>query len=122
MQQKTNGSSEEVNKLVDALNQLPAPSPVPERTPEQVAIEHGILSMNKLVNDKHDAERKLQIAEQLIAVNKIEIEGLLAELAASRSRVISYQQERDVAVAERAEWEALFKSIRAQLEAFRVPR
>jgi predicted phosphodiesterase len=54
-----------------------------------------------------EALNRLHLAEKLIAVNKIEIEGLRVELAQGHTRIESYQLERDRAVAERAKLAAL---------------
>jgi hypothetical protein len=54
-----------------------------------------------------EALNRLHLAEKLIAVNKIEIEGLRVELAQGHTRIESYQIERDRAVAERAKLAAL---------------
>jgi hypothetical protein len=53
------------------------------------------------------ALNRLHLAEKLIAVNKIEIEGLRVELAQGHSRIESYQLERDRAVEQRAKLAAL---------------
>ena len=68
-----------------------------------------------------EAKRQLELAEKLIAVNKIEIEGLRVELEQSRTRIESYQHERDDAVAKRAELEGLFSMVMATMREFKIP-
>lgn len=59
--------------------------------------------------------------EKGIHLATMTIEALESQLSAERSNVAGAQAERDQAIAERAIFEALFASFRAQLEAFEVP-
>lgn len=63
------------------------------------------------------------ITDQNTEIAALKAANMMMESAknASESRVVSYQAERDQAVAERAKWETLFVSIQAQLEAFIPP-
>lgn len=59
--------------------------------------------------------------EKGIHLSTMTIEALKREIAAERTNTDTAQAERDQAIAERAIFEALFASFRAQLEAFEVP-
>ena len=76
----------------------------------KAAVEHHVSSYQRVVSERDELQRQNDKQEQLITVYKIENEGLRAELAAERSRTASYQNERDVAVTERAEAVAELKA------------
>jgi hypothetical protein len=88
---------------------------------QQQALEFTFAEHLVVKGELEEAYRKLELAEKLIAVNKIEIEGLRVELETSRTRIQSYQIERDEAVAKRAELEGLFSMIMATMREFKVP-
>lgn len=89
-------------------------------TTEDLAVAHGIASHQRVVTQRDEYKIKWETAEKLIAVYKIEVEGLRAQLAAESSRVQSYQQERDDAVAKLAKYETMFTSFYSQMRAFSV--
>ena len=61
----------------------------------KAAVEHHVSSYQRVVSERDELQRQNDKQEQLITVYKIENEGLRAELAAERSRTVSYQNERD---------------------------
>lgn len=88
---------------------------------QQQALEFTFAEHLVVKGELEEAYRKLELAEKLIAVNKIEIEGLRVALEQSQTRIQSYQIERDEAVAKRAELEGLFSMIMATMREFKVP-
>jgi len=90
------------------------------QTPEELAVAHGIANYQRVVTERDEAREKLLAVEKLIAVYKIEVEGLRAQVAAETSRIQSYQQERDDAVANLAIYQTLFASLQALLRTFGV--
>ena len=63
------------------------------------------------------------ITDQNTEIAALKAANMMMESAknASESRVVSYQLERDQAVADRAKWETLFVATRAQWDAFIPP-
>ena len=68
------------------------------QSPEELAVAHGIANFQRVVTERDEYKHKLEIAEKLIAVYKIELDGQRAQLEIERSRMQSYQVERDDAV------------------------
>lgn len=64
----------------------------------KAAVEHHVASYQRVVSERDEYKGKLETAEKLIAVYKIELEGQRAQLEVERSRTQSYQSERDDAV------------------------
>jgi DNA-binding protein H-NS len=69
----------------------------------------------KAVKDERD------VLNHRIAIMNSQIEMLETAINTCNSNITAREVERDRAVAERAVYEALFASIRAQLEAFEIP-
>lgn len=90
------------------------------QTPEELAVAHGVANFQRVMTERDETNVKLATAEKLIAVYKIEIEGYRAQAAAEATRTLSYQQERDDAVAKLAKYETMFTSFYSQMRAFRV--
>jgi len=84
------------------------------------AVQHHVASFKQLQTERDDLQRKVDKLEQQVTVNKIEIEALRAERAATVSRMESYQHERDDAVANLTVYQSLFVGIMAQLRAFGI--
>jgi hypothetical protein len=85
-----------------------------------LAVAHGIASHQRVVTERDEYKAKLETAEKLIAVYKIEIEGLRAQLAVESSRIQSYQVERDDAVVLCSTVEAVLESMMAIGRAFQT--
>lgn len=90
------------------------------QSPEELAVAHGVANFQRIMTERDESNAKLTTAEKLIAVYKIEIEGYRAQLAAETTRTLSYQQERDDAVAKLAKYETMYTSFYAQMRAFGV--
>ena len=80
------------------------------------------------LRDIYGLRARCEAHEKTIAELTTEIAALKAanmmmesNVAASESRIVSYQAERDQAVADRAKWETLFVATRAQWDAFIPP-
>jgi hypothetical protein len=101
---------------------LPKPKPqakLPDKQEGDFASmmrEHYAIAAERdmLRHEVSDLKTKLSATEAAMTM-------LEANINAAESRVISYQAERDQAVADRVKWEALFASIYAQLRAFKPP-
>ena len=89
-------------------------------SPGELAVRHGIASYQSIVIERDELAKRLETAEKLIAVYKIEIEGYRAQTAAESNRTVSYQNERDNAVANLAIYQTLFTSFLAQMRAFEI--
>jgi hypothetical protein len=97
----------------------PPLAPLPEvhqHDLEATLREHFAMAAERDELRKEVAELKTELAASKAANMMME-----SNVAASESRVVSYQLERDKAVAERAKWETLFVSFQAQLESFIPP-
>lgn len=82
-------------------------------SPGELAVRHGIASYQSIVIERDEYKAKLETAEKLIAVYKIEIEGYRAQAAAESTRTVSYQNERDEAVTKSATIQATIDDIYA---------
>ena len=74
---------------------------------------HGVANFQRVVTERDEYKHKLDLAYKLIAVYKIELEGQRAQLEVERSRIQSYQVERDDAVVRCATVEAVLENIMA---------
>lgn len=90
------------------------------QSPEELAVAHGIANYQRVVTERDELNHKLTTAEQLIAVYKIEVEGLRAQVAAESTRIQSYQQERDDAVANLVIYQTLFTTVQSLLRTFGI--
>lgn len=94
--------------------------PAVQQTPEELAVAHGIANYQRAVTERDDLQKVVDRQEQMLTVAKIEIEGLRAELAAAQSRIASYQQDRDDAVANLAIYQTLFIAFNSLLRTFGI--
>jgi division protein CdvB (Snf7/Vps24/ESCRT-III family) len=85
----------------------------PEALAVASAVQHHVASYKRMETERDEYKSKLEIAEKLIAVYKIEVEGQRAQLEVERSRIQSYQVERDDAVVRCATVEATLENIMA---------
>lgn len=89
----------------------------PPETPEALAVKNAVdyhvTSYKKLEIERDEYKVKLETAEKLIAVYKIEIEGYRAQAAAESNRTVSYQHERDESVSRYAALERTVDDIYA---------
>jgi hypothetical protein len=96
----------------------------PQATPEELAVatavQHHVASYQRVVGERDELLRQRDQFEQMLTVNKIEIEGLRSELGVAQSRIASYQQERDDAVANLAVYQTLYISVMALLRTFGI--
>jgi hypothetical protein len=84
------------------------------------AVQHHVASYQRVVGERDELLRQRDQFEQMLTVNKIEIEGLRSELGVAQSRIASYQQERDDAVANLAVYQTLYISVMALLRTFGI--
>ena len=113
-----------LTELANALRRngdgKPEGQPVAPASPEELAVAHGIANYQRAISDRDDLQRKLDAAEKMIAVHKIEIEELRAQKASAESRITSYQMERDDAISNLAVYETLFISINSLMRTFNI--
>jgi hypothetical protein len=102
------------------LPELPSidQSQIPED--RQKIIEYGIVATQKTVAERNEAWTTIEKQNAIITALKTEIASLQALSGAMESRATSYQNSRDEAVAQRAEYEVLLRSISAQLREFNI--
>jgi F0F1-type ATP synthase membrane subunit b/b' len=86
----------------------------------QKYIEFGIAATQKTVAERDEAWAEVTKLNQQVIALKTEIASLQALSGAMESRATSYQNSRDEAVAQRAEYEVLLRSISAQLREFNI--
>lgn len=83
------------------------------QSPEELAVAHGVANFQRVVAERDEYKTKWELAEKLIAVYKIELDGQRAQLEIERSRTQSYQVERDDAVVLCSTVEATLENIMA---------
>jgi hypothetical protein len=86
----------------------------------QKIVEYGILATQQTAQERDAALADVEQLTKQNAALRVEIESLQALTAAMESRMQSQQNIRDEAVARRAEYEVLLRSIQAQLREFGV--
>jgi chromosome segregation ATPase len=86
----------------------------------QKYIEFGILATQKTIAERDEAWADITKLNQQVIALKTEISSLQALSGAMESRAAAYQNSRDEAVAKRAEYEVLLRSIAAQLREFNI--
>jgi len=101
-------------------SKLPAIDPATLPEDRQKYIEFGILATQKTISERDEAWSDITKLNQQIVALKTEIASLQALTGAMESRATSYQNSRDEAVAQRAEYEVLLRSIQAQLREFNI--
>jgi len=94
------------------------PTTLPED--RQKYVEFGILATQKTIVERDEAWAEITRLNQQVIALKTEISSLQALSGAMESRASSYQNSRDEAVAQRAEYEVLLRSIQAQLREFKI--
>ena len=118
---KQNGPQPEMKDMIDKLAAAtPAPPPTPDEQAVAAAVQHHVASYKAVCNERDALLQQRDRLEQQLTINKIEVEGLRAELATSQSRIQSYQAERDDAVANLTVYQTMYVSIMAQLRAFGI--
>jgi uncharacterized small protein (DUF1192 family) len=95
-----------------ALEDLPAH--------RQKIIEYGILATQQTAQERDAALANVDELTKQVAALRVEIASLQALSGAMESRMESYQLSRDEAVARRAEYEVILRSIQAQLREFGI--
>jgi hypothetical protein len=91
-------------------------------TDEQTkAVEAGLAMHLRIKGDLDDAHRELHELREVIAKNTVEIEALRSFNNLLESRINGCIAERDQAIGERAQFEALFSMIMATMREFKIP-
>ena len=101
----------------------PKPRQAPPKLPDQheAGFEAQMREHFAIQAERDELRREVSDLKTRLAATEAAMTMLEANINAAESRVISYQAERDQAVADRVKWEALFASIFAQLKAFKPP-
>lgn len=90
------------------------------KSPEELAVAHGIASYKRIETERNDLRNHIEKLEQVLAVAKIEIEGMRADAAAQVTRIEGYQNERDDAVTNLAVYQTLFSTLQGILRTFGI--
>jgi hypothetical protein len=90
----------------------------PER---KAAVMAGLEQFQSVAADRQRWEAKCRDLETTIAGYKVAMEAQEARVAELESRAQTMQLQRDEAISDRAVYETLFISIKAQLRAFAIP-
>jgi hypothetical protein len=96
-----------------------AAAPISEA--RQQAVEAGLAQYQRTAHERDELQHVLAQARQEIAELRVMVEAHDGLTALMESRVASAVLERDHAVAERAQYEALHTAILAMCKAFKVP-
>jgi hypothetical protein len=87
----------------------------------QAAVEQALIQFHELAAERDALRDELAALKQTHAENQVEIAAMKSLINTLESRAASHQSERDLAVAQRAMYEALFLGIQAQFRAFELP-
>jgi chromosome segregation ATPase len=97
---------------------MPAMENLPEH--RQKIVEYGILATQQTAQERDAALFQVDDLTKQLAALRVEIASLQALSGAMESRMESFQHSRDEAVARRAEYEVILRSIQAQLREFGI--
>jgi hypothetical protein len=85
------------------------------------AIEQALIHFHEVAADRDALRTELAALKQTHVEDQVQISAMTSLINTLESRAASYQSERDLAVAQRSVYEALFVGIQAQLRAFEPP-
>ena len=85
------------------------------------AIEQALIQFHEVAAERDALRDDLAAIKQTHAQDQVEIAAMKSLINTLESRAASHQSERDLAVAQRSRYEALFIGIQAQLRAFEFP-
>jgi hypothetical protein len=102
-----------------SVKELSTPQ-TPEELAVATAVQHHVASYQRVIGERDELQRVVDKQEQMLTVARIEVEGLRAELAASQSRIASYQQERDDAVTNLAVYQTMYMTLMSILRTFGI--
>ena len=102
---------------------VPKPRQAPPKLPEQQEADFATMMRDHyaIAAERDMLRREISDLKTKLSATEAAMMMIEANAVASESRVISYQLERDKAVADRVQWEVLFASIYAQLKTFKPP-
>jgi chromosome segregation ATPase len=85
------------------------------------AVEQGLMQFHEVAAERDALRDELAALKQTHAQDQVEIAAMRSLINTLESRAASHQSERDLAVAQRSVYEALFVGVQAQFRAFEVP-
>jgi hypothetical protein len=85
------------------------------------AVEHGLIQFHEVAAERDALRDELAALKQTHAQDQVEIAAMRSLINTLESRAASHQSERDLAVAQRSVYEALFVGVQAQFRAFELP-
>ena len=87
----------------------------------QAAVEQALIQFHEIAAERDALRDELSSLKQTHAEYQVEIAAMKSLINTLESRAASHQSERDLAVAQRSLYEALFVGIQAQFRAFELP-
>lgn len=84
-------------------------------------VEAGLAYFQQVQQERDDSDRELNKQLELVVRLRAQIDALHQQNSMLESRVAACEAARDQAIAERAVYEVLFISIKAQIDAFDIP-
>jgi hypothetical protein len=85
------------------------------------AIEQGLVQFHEVAAERDALRDELATLKLTLAQDQVEIAAMRSLINTLESRAASHQSERDLAIAQRAVYEALFVGVQAQFRAFELP-
>jgi chromosome segregation ATPase len=85
------------------------------------AIEQSLIQFHEIAAERDALRDELNALKQTHAQDQVEITAMKSLINTLESRAASHQSERDLAIAQRSVYEALFVGIQAQFHAFELP-
>lgn len=87
----------------------------------QAAVEQGLIQFHEVAAERDALRDELSAIKQTHAQDQVELAAMKSLINTLESRAASHQSERDLAIAQRSMYEALFVGIQAQFRAFDLP-
>jgi hypothetical protein len=85
------------------------------------AIEQALIQFHEVAVERDALREELAALKEMHVQDQVEITAMKSLINTLESRAASHQSERDLAVAQRSIYEALFVGIQAQFRAFELP-
>jgi hypothetical protein len=114
--------NQQATRLPDVrLNGSSSETPQPALPDDRAkAVEYGLVTFQQVSAERDQLREELRTRDDVIARLNVEIDSLHQLYNFFDSRMVACQADRDKAVAERAVYETLFRSINAQMHEFAI--
>ena len=87
----------------------------------EAAVKYGLVQWQAMSQERDSLRERVHQLEADLAGYKVVVEAQTSQLAHADSKVAEMALVRDQAIARAIKWEVLWRSVKAQLNAFQIP-